>query len=256
MSIEPQIFAMNERQITCPVHGQQTEKGVFNKWFGCPVCSEDRKATEAREHLEHAKAENVREALIPSLYDKSSLKSWNVTDERQQRILMRAMEYAKTISDLSAAPNFVLSGATGTGKTHIAASMLRMAARQSVAGRLLRCRYVTGAMIMDEVRASWDVKTRSKSQADILRHYGSVKVLVIDEVGVGDKINGSADIWSNIFDMRYREKLPTIITTNLAKSDLQEHIGDRAYDRLMERCVWANCVWQSYRRFCADVEEL
>ena len=79
---------------------------------------------------------------------------------------------------------------------------------------------------------------------------------MIDEIGVSDWVNSGHDVWSSIFDMRYREKLPTIITTNLDKQQLQDHIGDRAYDRLMERCVWANCVWASYRQFCSDVEEL
>jgi DNA replication protein DnaC len=254
--MEQTVFSMSERSIVCSVHGQQTERGIFGKWFGCPVCNEDRLAAEEREAFEQAKLDNIKSAGIPSLYDNSSLKSWHITDERQQRILMRAMEYAKTISDLPAAPNFVLSGTTGTGKTHIAASVLRMAARQSFKKRLLSCQYVTGAQIMAEIRASWDAKTRSKHESEILRHYGSVKVLVIDEIGVSDRINGSQDIWSTIFDMRYREKLPTIITSNLDKAQLQHHIGDRAYDRLMERCVWANCAWQSYRQFCADVEEL
>lgn len=256
MNIESQVFKMNERQITCKAHGQQNERGVFGNWFGCPACTEERRIADELKQLEQSRKDNIQNALIPSLYENATLKSWNVTDERQQRILMRAIAYAKTISDLSAAPNFVLSGATGTGKTHIAASVLRMAARQAHKDRLLSCRYVTGAEVMDEIRASWDVKTRTKTQADIVRHYGCIKVLMIDEVAVGDKINGSHDIWSAIFDLRYREKLPTIVTTNLTKTELQQHIGDRAYDRLMERCVWANCVWQSYRQFSADIEEL
>lgn len=251
--MDAQIFSMRERLITCANHGEQLERGVFDRWFGCPVCNEERKAIEDQQHLKKAKADNVKAACIPTLYDHATLKSWRITDERQQRILIRAMDYAKAISDLAATPNFVLAGATGTGKTHIAASILRMAANQ-----MLSTRYVTAAEIMDEIRASWDAstKTRGKSQADILRYYGNVKVLAIDEVGVSDRINGSHDIWSTIFDMRYREKLPTIITTNLDKTQLEEHLGDRAYDRMMERCVWAGCNWQSYRRFCADVEEL
>ena len=249
--MEQPIFAMKERSIICQAHGEQVEKGIFNQWFGCPVCNEDRKAAEDRKQLQQAKADNVKSAGIPSLYDRSNLKSWHVTDERQQRILIRAMQFAKTISDLAVAPNLVLSGATGTGKTHIATSVLRMAANQ-----MIRSRYVTSAEIIAEVRASWDTKTRSKHESEILRHYGSVKVLLIDEIGVSDWVNSGHDIWSSIFDMRYREKLPTIITTNLDKEQLQDHIGDRAYDRLMERCVWANCVWASYRQFCSDVEEL
>ena len=250
------LMEMQHRNITCPQHGTQHERGIFGRWYGCPACSAEQAKRDADKKIECDKQDNIAAIGLPSLYDRVRFATWRPTDDKQPKVLTRAHQYSLELVT-GQSTNLVLAGPTGTGKTHIAACVVRLAAVTiKPDGRLIKCRYTTGAEIMADIRASWDAKTRSKHEAEIINSLGSVPVLVIDEVGVGDKINGSHDIWSNIIDRRYRQRLPTIITTNLDKNELAAHIGDRAYDRLMERCVWANCVWQSYRRFCADVEEL
>ena len=59
------------------------------------------------------------------------------------------------------------------------------------------------------------------------------KLLVIDDVGSSnyDKSKIQA-MYHNIFDYRYSENLPVIVTTNLNKRELCDYIGDRAFDRL------------------------
>lgn len=249
--LEPQY-----RPIVCHTHGEQQERGILGRWYGCPVCSDEQAKQDAQNKIARDKRENVAAIGLPSLYDHVDFAGWQTTDSRQPRMITRAYDYASELAT-GQSSNLVLAGPTGTGKTHIAACVVRKAAGLIKSdGKLVKCRYTTGAEIMGDIRASWDAKTRSKHEAEIIASLGNVAVLMIDEVGVADRINGSHDIWSNIIDRRYRQRLPTIITTNLTREELAAHLGDRAFDRIMERCIWANCTWQSYRQRVAAVEEL
>lgn len=251
-----QLLEMKTRLIKCSQHGDQQERGVLSRWFGCPVCSDEMANRDEQKKIERDKQDNIAAIGLPSLYDQVQFATWQTTDSRQPKILNRAYNYASELST-GQSSTLVLAGPTGTGKTHIAACVVRKASGIIKSdGKLVKCRYTTGAEIMADIRASWDIKTRSRHEADIIASLGNVPVLMIDEVGVADRINGSHDIWSNIIDRRYRQRLPTIITTNLTRDELAVHLGDRAFDRIMERCIWATCTWQSYRQHVAAVEDL
>lgn len=246
------------RPIVCQQHGEQVETGFGGKYFGGPVCNEEKLQAEQDRANQRKKAASIAAIKLPKMFLDCGLKDYVATDDRQKRVVARLQQYIKEF-DVST-KNVILSGATGSGKTHLAAALLKnLAARTQVnpvtrESVFLRCRYVSSADFAAEIRASWDFKTRTKFEAEVINTYAYADVLLIDDLGVNDSLK--TDVWSAIFDMRYREKLPTIITTNLTKTELHEHIGDRAYDRVMERYVWANCVWQSYRKFSADGEEL
>jgi DNA replication protein DnaC len=247
------LLTMQLRPIHCATHGDQEERGFLNRWFGCPVCSAAAAAEQDRQALESLRHDSIRKVGLPSLYAGVEFRSWDLTDNRQKPILSRCFDYARSLQpeQCTSQPNLVLAGSTGTGKTHLAACVLRAAA-----GQMVRCRYVTAAQIMAEIRASWDPRTRTRHESEILQHYGQIPVLLIDEVGVSDHLASAHDVWSSLLDQRYREQRPTLITTNLDQEQLAKHLGARAFDRLMQRCIWAGCVWESYRQLKAQREVL
>lgn len=56
-------------------------------------------------------------------------------------------------------------------------------------------------------------------------------------IQVLNKNEWSASKIYNIIDSRYRNSLPTIITTNININDLENMYHKRTYDRLMEMCT-------------------
>ena len=51
---------------------------------------------------------------------------------------------------------------------------------------------------------------------------------------------------SLILDGRYRELRPTVITTNLKLSDLENYVGNAVFDSLKEMCVFVLNSAKSY----------
>lgn len=243
-----QITQKQTRPVQCNQHGQQQENGYLGRWFGCPVCADIAAKTEQQAEKLQQEREFFNAMNLPELFKKSGLVDYKITDSRQKPVLARLREYVDEIKSGSH-KNLILAGATGAGKTHLACAILRNLAHFNI-----RCRYVFSADFSAQIRASWDAKTRTKFESEVIDYYGSVPVLLIDDLGVNDLLK--SDIWSALFDQRYRENKPTIITTNLDEVELIKMIGDRAADRVLPKALWASCVWGSYRRVASSMERI
>ena len=243
-----QIAGPQTRQINCNLHGQQLENGWMGKWFGCQVCAEQQLDIDRKNEIEQQQRDFIKSIGIPSLFAKIGFADYQVSDGKQQRILDRLKKYVNEVKNGSN-KNVVLADATGAGKTHLACALLRNLASLGV-----KSRYVSSADFAAQIRASWDIKTRTKFESEIITNYGNVPVLMIDDMGVNDMLK--SDIWSHLFDIRYSQKLPTIITTNLDGKSLAHLLGDRAADRLLPNAIWASCVWSSYRQSVSKMERI
>ena len=74
--------------------------------------------------------------------------------------------------------------------------------------------------------------------------------LVIDDLGrehFTDKGFGIAE-WDYLIDRRYSEKLPAIITTNLAPDEFVEKYNNRILDRLKECAAWEEIAEKTLRK--------
>lgn len=122
----------------------------------------------------------------------------------------------------------IFVGLPGTGKTHLACATIAVALR---AGKVSR--YIKAAEIARNVRSSYGRKD-SPSEEMILDRLVRVPFLVIDEIGLG---LGSAHEIAMIHDTiseRYEEMRPTLLISNLNKTELLDFLGDRIVDRFRE----------------------
>lgn len=75
-------------------------------------------------------------------------------------------------------------------------------------------------------------------------------LLIIDDLGreyFTDKGWG-IDQWDSFFDKRYRDKLPTLITTNMEPEELVEKYNERILDRIRECGTWISISGDSMRK--------
>lgn len=251
-----EILVVDEREMQCNIHGAQIEKSFMDRWTGCPICldikAKELKQREAMERHQQAMDENLKRAGIPALYQNIDFDSWKVTDKRQLPKIVRVRAYADELFEYKQAKNLVLSGSTGTGKSHIISCIVKYVAQN----KLIRIRFMSSAAVMSRINDSRDFKSRTEYESEILDQLGNIPVLVLDDVGAKDDIKGRQDLFFTIIDRRYNSHLPTLITTNLSEEQLREYIGDRAFDRLTQRCVWIECVWQSYRKINSTFERV
>lgn len=128
--------------------------------------------------------------------------------------------------------NVIFIGKTGTGKSGIAMSLLRLAVLNGYRGR-----FYNAQDMLNELYASLADRTTSQ----LLRALANYDVIVIDELGYLTLTSEQINIFFKLIDMRYQKKT-TIITTNLdfeAWYEVFKHkeLVDAMLDRLKHGCT-------------------
>jgi DNA replication protein DnaC len=106
--------------------------------------------------------------------------------------------------------------------------------------------YVTCMGLIRAVRATWS-RDSQRTEVDVLDEFGTVELLVIDEVGVQSGTDNEQSLIFDVLDRRYRDMRPSILLTNQDKAGFRGFVGDRVFDRLTETGRWVSFDWGSYR---------
>lgn len=173
----------------------------------------------------------------------ATLKSIEVYHANQKPVLTRLWEIAGEIETYVRGGNgLILHGPVGTGKTHMATSLLRTAAHRGI-----RTRYLDAMAFYTEVGDT--LKTRW-TKTDVMRPFAYAELLLIDDpapaVGLSDE---RARILEELVRVRYTAGKPTWITSNFADEDqAMAMLGAQVWSRLAERAEIIRCAWPDYRR--------
>jgi hypothetical protein len=135
------------------------------------------------------------------------------------------------------APWLVLSGPTGTGKTGLAVSLLKVFAAHGQRGLIVREK-----AMLDRIRATYGRSRGSDepTETDVLDVLRRVPVLVIDDMAAPGMATTE---WArgqlfDVLNVRYSARRRTIITTNLEAVEGEEfadYVGPRIWSRIQER---------------------
>jgi DNA replication protein DnaC len=154
------------------------------------------------------------------------------------RARVKAYAYAITGSTLNGKPWLVLHGEYGTGKSHLAAAVIRFCLDEGWRGCSFRVwtRYINRLQAtMDKSRHA-DDEFGHETQADILAELTRGPVVAIDDI---DKQPATEWTRAKLFDVintRYNKLAPTVLTFNLNLTDrkIQDYIGQAVLDRIMQ----------------------
>ena len=178
-------------------------------------------------------AEKNEESDLGERYQSRTFNNFNSQDrERAYGICMRAAEGIVKGEKKSV----FLTGDVGTGKTHLAASIANYCMEHGV---VVKFGNITD--IFQSLR-----KAFSKDE-DILGEIKSVPLLVLDDLGKEYSTEWTNETIYSIINYRYEHMLPTVVTTNLSLSELQERIGEATVSRLMEMCEYVSVTGEDYR---------
>jgi DNA replication protein DnaC len=148
------------------------------------------------------------------------------------------------ISDLKALiehgfDGIVLTGNTGSGKTHLAISILKEILERRKTDFAMgdfRPALVTAPELLQRLRESFGSGTM-ETESEIIDKYSSCELLVLDDLGSEKTSEYAVTSLYIILDRRDRELRPTIITTNLSLKEIDEKLGARIASRLS---AWHN----------------
>jgi DNA replication protein DnaC len=184
-------------------------------------------------------------AKIPPRYMDCDFDSYEAETPRQLRAKSLAKEFALDFTLNNDDERFpeggiLFSGHSGTGKTHLAVSILKTLLKKGN-----KCLFVDFHDLLAEIRSSYD-EISQFSELQILRPVLSCDVLILDDLGSQRMTEWMQDTVFHIVNIRYQQKRSLITTTNLAlepekgssKESLRERIGAKVVSRLYEMCAF------------------
>lgn len=184
--------------------------------------------TEMAEELTlEEKRERLRKSLCVASLDNTFENFKRVPGTEKAKAAFKALALGKTDK-----PLLICYGGVGNGKTHLCE-----ATTIALYKRGIFCRVLTMARIMRALKEC--MRPEPPIWLDeLLDRYCSCLYLIVDDVGMG----GSGSEWEfghleEIVVARYRERLFTIMATNLDLKDLPERIVSRFQDPLIGTVV-------------------
>ena len=189
-----------------------------------------------RQQAEREKLERYEKSGVPERYFNEALDTYKITNEMQATAAKAATNFLHAVK-CGEFKSLVLIGSAGMGKTHLACAIIREAGGK----------YRTAPDIVEEMRRAKSF-TANDTEADIIKYYGHVPLLVIDEIGRGIASTDEKYMLYQILNARYNTRKPTVLISNFTKADFLQYIGVAAADRLVESAEVWELNGESYRR--------
>lgn len=125
--------------------------------------------------------------------------------------------------------SILLTGGTGTGKTHLAVALMKHINKD-------RSKFITVPTLLMEIRDSFR-KDATDSEMDIVDKYSYCNLLCLDDLGAEKSSEFSIATLYLILDKRVSSLKQTIVTTNLSLAEIEATLGARIASRLSEMRV-------------------
>ncbi|AKS06949.1 ATP-binding protein [Pseudomonas trivialis] len=253
----------------CPIHGvvDRSEVEQFDGSMLTRPCKQCQfhglrvAPTGSAEHnqaLAHVAAERLNSALVGSgvtpRFAECTFATYRATTPAMSEALEKCQGYANDFGQhYQAGRNLLLTGNVGTGKTHLACSIVRQ-----VIGLNAIAVITTAAEIIRVFKRSM-ARDSGYTEGDVIDELASFDLLVIDEVGAQAGTAYELGVLHEVIDRRYQLVRPSVLISNLpatSKQDvegkstpsLEQYIGARALDRLRENgALLAGFTWASAR---------
>jgi len=154
-----------------------------------------------------------------------------------------ALNYAQSFDEhVQRGDGLLLMGEPGNGKSHLAAAIVNTLVRN---GR--SCIFRSVPALLKKLQETYREGSRV-TESEVLAVLQDADLLVLDDLGAEKVTEWAESTLYFIVDERYRWKKPLVVTTNCRLEVLEERIGTRTIDRLLEMCVLVENRASSYRR--------
>lgn len=185
--------------------------------------------------------QKIRNSGLNKRYLDCGFKNYVVTCPAQDNAIKLSQAFAQQIIS-GHNPNMLMIGIPGTGKTHLSASIIRNILHNSTKS----ARYYTSAEITQKMMDTWS--DPSRSEKELIEHFSSFDLLVIDEYGLHDRHEKCLEMVHKVLYSRYDNMKPTLLTSNFTLQGMQQDLGIRLWSRLHENnLIIVPCYWEDRR---------
>lgn len=223
----------------------------YGKLFPCPNCPKGRAAAEAAREIVFKGAE------LPEHYKGLTFATWDglpaqfragkelaraaaglfVENTHQRHFFSLAAIYEAAGIPMPAQQDMlrnslVLQGPVGTGKTGLAAAVANVLLENNI-----RVLYSRARDLIRSVQRRYG-SDGGISADDVIEKIKRAPILIIDELNLGVKSDDRKDIMEDVMRHRYGNQLPTIITLNADRDELEGEWGLRTASVVRAMSHW------------------
>lgn len=173
-------------------------------------------------------------------FKKRTLKNFNINSENEIAVEV-AKDYTNKSKEKMQKEGLIITGKSGIGKTHLAASIANKLIENDkivLMGRL--------TMLLDMIKETF--RDNTKSENELIELYSNVDMIIIDDLGTEKISQWALEKLYTIIENRNENKLPIIVTTRFNK----ESLLDRFYQSEDEEL--AEAVIEKLYQFCYGIE--
>lgn len=156
---------------------------------------------------------------ISNSYESKSFDNFASDDLKTKTAKETALKYVQDFRG----KNLILTGLTGSGKTHLAIAVIKGIIDQGVMAK-----YVSYRDLVNEIKYSGD-----QERAKRLKKYTESTILLIDDLYKGKPSDADINALYEVINCRYTKRLGTVITTELSINEIND-IESSIAGRLVE----------------------
>lgn len=174
--------------------------------------------------------------------DPFGFKTYSESSKATKKAKDITVKYTKDVLGGKRDINLLMTGSTGTGKSHLARTVAMTAKEKG-----LSVAYIEAPELFNLIKATFG---HDRHNQMLFNEFKSFDLVVIDDVGLETKklseVNWTVSEWTKIIDAR--EGKATVYTTNLDDIALSEVIGQRAFSRMYMNTVFLDLFTDDYRK--------
>ncbi|WP_049044601.1 ATP-binding protein [Acinetobacter bereziniae] len=223
---------------------QMIQTGPFQT---CPKCAISDVVTGNKEHQaevdQMVRDNHFAGAMIPQRHQNSGFKNYIVNPELpgQKNALSESVSFAKLMI-AGDKRNFIMSGKTGTGKTHLSCATAR-----TLLNKGIYVRYITSEELAQKIMNAWDKDTKDQSEQSLIYEFTQYDLLILDEYGLHDR-EKRLELVHKVLYARYDAMKSTMLISNFTLKQLKEDLGDRLWSRFQQGgLTLVECNWGDQR---------
>ncbi len=176
----------------------------------------------------------------------SLIETGRSSDLNNQKLFTNALSAAKAYAN-KADGWMVLTGASGCGKTHLAAAIANQRIQDG-----LPALFIVVPDLLDHLRLTFSPNSEI-SYDDLFNQILNAPLLILDDLGAQSSTPWAQEKLFQVINHRFNTKLPTIYTTNLSSTELPERLRTRLTDETLSQVYQ---VGENQHQYLSDISPL
>ena len=202
----------------------------------CPKCNEeeyvvkDNRAVVCECRKNKKLMHSLEAADIPPKYEHVTLDNFKEIDGTCTKLKTMAKSYAQSFKP--GCTGFLFKGKTGSGKTHLAVSILKELLFKGYQGL-----YTNTVDLLQFIRSVQFNAWKYDELTDIMDHILKQDLLILDDLGAEKVTDWTQERLYSLINKLYVNNKTIIVTSNVDLHELSLRLGDHTVSRLCEMCM-------------------